>query len=111
PDGAVGAQRTYVAAESAEEMLLAEIWSDVLGVDTVGVNDNFFSLGGHSLLVMKVIARVEEQTGIRLSPQDFLMGSLEQLAAQLPSDETLLEEPPATDTAHGLLAALRGFWN
>ena len=48
-------QREYVARNATEETL-AEIWSEVLGVDRVGVNDNFFAPGGHSLLAMRVLS-------------------------------------------------------
>ena len=111
PDGVGGSDAEFVAPESYQETLLAQLWCEALGVESVGINDNFFSLGGHSLLVIRVIARVEEETGFRLSPQDFLMGSLEQLARQLPAREPkpMVEEP--REAAAGLLAALRGLWS
>lgn len=65
------------------ESLLLDIWNQVLEVDDVGISDNFFEVGGHSLLVVKVIAKVKERTGVRLSPQDFLIGTLEQIAYKL----------------------------
>ena len=42
------AGKTFVAPESPQEIALAEIWSQVLKLDRVGVHDNFFALGGHS---------------------------------------------------------------
>ncbi len=48
----------YVAPRTAIEEVVAGIWSDVLGLEEVGVEDNFFELGGHSLLAMTIIARV-----------------------------------------------------
>ncbi len=44
--------------EGAEELVLAEIFADVLGVETVGAGDDFFELGGNSLIATKLIARV-----------------------------------------------------
>jgi surfactin family lipopeptide synthetase A len=44
----------FVAPETEVERALAEVWREVLGVERVGVEDNFFDLGGHSLLLMKV---------------------------------------------------------
>ena len=65
------------------QKFLADIWSDVLEMDDIGVNDTFFDIGGHSLLVMKVITQVHEETGVKLGPQDFLISTLEQMADKL----------------------------
>jgi amino acid adenylation domain-containing protein/non-ribosomal peptide synthase protein (TIGR01720 family) len=51
---------TYVAPRTHFETSLAMVWSDVLGVERVGVNDDFFLLGGHSLLAMQIAARAGE---------------------------------------------------
>ena len=50
----------YVAPRSDVELKLSQIWSEVLGVDRVGIHDNFFELGGHSLLAVKVIERMRQ---------------------------------------------------
>jgi amino acid adenylation domain-containing protein len=50
----------YVAPRSAAEQVMAELWSEVLGVERVGVQDNFFELGGHSLLATQVVSRTRE---------------------------------------------------
>ena len=49
------------------ERAIAGIWADALRIETVGMNDNFFDLGGHSLMVTQLINRVEHRTGVRLS--------------------------------------------
>ncbi|MGP9766972.1 amino acid adenylation domain-containing protein [Halomonas sp. AOP13-D3-9] len=64
PDLANNSQ--YEPPEGEIEEALAEIWSEVLGVERVGRHDNFFDLGGHSLLALRVQARVEEHFSIRL---------------------------------------------
>ncbi|MDT8368397.1 MAG: amino acid adenylation domain-containing protein [Longimicrobiales bacterium] len=51
------------------ERTLAAIWADVLGSDGIGLDDDFFLLGGHSILATRVIPRVEDQLGVRLSLQ------------------------------------------
>ena len=43
-----------------------ELWQDVLGLDEVGVNDNFFDLGGHSLNVLQVISRMQSAFDLEL---------------------------------------------
>ncbi|HVR97663.1 MAG TPA: condensation domain-containing protein, partial [Thermoanaerobaculia bacterium] len=48
--------REFVAPRTAAEEVLAAIWGEVLGIDRVGVEDNFFALGGDSILTLKVIA-------------------------------------------------------
>jgi amino acid adenylation domain-containing protein len=45
------------------EFQLTELWGDVLGVKDVGVRDDFFSLGGHSLMAVRLMARIREQYG------------------------------------------------
>jgi amino acid adenylation domain-containing protein len=49
---------SFVAPRTATEETVAAIWKQVLGVEQVGVNDDFFDLGGHSLIITKVLARV-----------------------------------------------------
>lgn len=68
PPPAVEAVRrsAFVAPRSASERLLAELWCRMLKLDAVGVHDNFFSLGGHSLLGIQLFAQVEKRTGRRL---------------------------------------------
>jgi acyl carrier protein len=48
------------------ENMIAAIWSELLGVEQVGVHDNFFDLGGHSLLAMRVISKIRKQLGVEL---------------------------------------------
>ena len=73
-------EETYEAPRTPMESLIAEIWQDVLHVDQVGVQDNFFDLGGHSLLSLQVVLRLEKQLGIRMSPRDLIFHTLGQLA-------------------------------
>ncbi len=50
----------FVAPRTPVEKVLADIWSQVLGVQQIGVHDNFFELGGHSLLATQIISRTRE---------------------------------------------------
>ncbi|MGE7991378.1 amino acid adenylation domain-containing protein [Pseudomonas sp. NPDC089554] len=53
-------QRAYAPPQGPTETALAAIWAEVLGVARVGRFDHFFALGGHSLLVMRVLAQVRQ---------------------------------------------------
>ncbi|MGH8890516.1 MAG: thioesterase domain-containing protein, partial [Acidothermaceae bacterium] len=55
-----------VAPRTPTEKLIAEIWHEVLGRDTIGVHDNFFESGGHSLLAVRTFALLEARVGRRL---------------------------------------------
>jgi acyl transferase domain-containing protein len=56
----------YVAPESAAERRLAAIWQSVLGVRQIGIHDDFFQLGGHSLLGLQLLSRMRRQLGVEL---------------------------------------------
>ena len=58
---------SYAAPRNPVQEVLADIWSDLLGVDRVGIHDDFFQLGGHSLLVAKLAARVRQAFKVELS--------------------------------------------
>jgi len=55
-----GLEQAYVAPRSLTEEILAEIWADVLKLDRVGIHDNFFDLGGHSLKATQVVSRLRK---------------------------------------------------
>ncbi len=74
--------RAYRAPVSATEQRLAAIWQDVLGLEQVSLDDNFFDLGGDSIISIQVVSRARE-AGLQLTPKDlFQHQQLEQLAAQ-----------------------------
>ncbi|MBS1525465.1 MAG: amino acid adenylation domain-containing protein [Bacteroidetes bacterium] len=56
-------KETYAAPQTESEKLLADIWSQVLKIGQVGVQDNFFDIGGHSLLAVQIMSRIEKKTG------------------------------------------------
>ena len=109
-----GAADDFVAPRTEMERTLAEIWCDVLGVKQVGVHDNFFDVGGHSLLAVRVVTRLDKKTGVRLNQAVMVLQTLEQiaaecerrLAAQAPAAAS--EAPPVAAPSQGLASKLFG---
>ncbi|MBV9076813.1 MAG: AMP-binding protein, partial [Methylobacteriaceae bacterium] len=66
PDSRPEMGEAYVAPRTPVEQALAAIWSEVLKIDRVGINDRFFEIGGHSLLATRVTALVRERLRIEL---------------------------------------------
>ena len=60
-------EAAYVAPRTLVEKQLAEIWAQVLGLEKVGIHDNFFDLGGHSLLITQLLAQVRDKFKVNLS--------------------------------------------
>ncbi|MFD7432651.1 amino acid adenylation domain-containing protein [Streptomyces sp. NPDC059818] len=54
----------YTAPRTETERTVAGVWAQVLGIDTVGVDDDFFALGGHSLLATQVVSRLRRRLGV-----------------------------------------------
>jgi amino acid adenylation domain-containing protein len=80
PDG--GPAPGFVAPRTAVEEVLAEIWAELLGIARIGVHDNFFERGGHSLLAVLLMARIEKRLGKTLPLAAlFSAPTLEALAA------------------------------
>ena len=76
---------TYEAPKSDIEVALTDIWKDLLGVEKVGVHDNFFALGGDSILSIQVVSRARD-IGIILTPnQLFEYQTIQTLALSLES--------------------------
>ena len=79
-------QATYRAPVTAKEQALARIWQSLLNLEQVGLDDNFFALGGHSMQVMAMIAKAKAQ-GLQLEvKQIYQSASLSELAAGCDSD-------------------------
>ncbi|HEY9900383.1 MAG TPA: alpha/beta fold hydrolase, partial [Pantanalinema sp.] len=62
----------YVAPRNLVEEVLAGIWGEILDIDHVGIDDHFFDLGGHSLLLVGILARLRETLGVELSIRQIL---------------------------------------
>jgi amino acid adenylation domain-containing protein/non-ribosomal peptide synthase protein (TIGR01720 family) len=93
----IEADETFVAPQNETEKLLARIWSRVLRVERVGVEDNFFALGGDSILSIQIIARANE-AGLRLTPKQlFQYQTIAELAAVAGTAPAMnVEQQPVT---------------
>ncbi|GAB5525200.1 MAG: surfactin non-ribosomal peptide synthetase SrfAB [Roseivirga sp.] len=98
PDPEVSVSKDYQAPVSTEEKALAEVWTEVLGIDKLGVTDNFFSVGGDSIKSIQIGSRLRS-LGYDVTVQDiFLHQTIQQLAVnvrKLTANEiaTAVEEP------------------
>ncbi len=88
----------FEAPQGAVEELLAALWAELLGRDRVGRHDNFFALGGDSILSIQLVARARA-TGVELTPrQIFQQPSLAQLAAVAGRRAAILDQPASYGT-------------
>ncbi|HET7460420.1 MAG TPA: amino acid adenylation domain-containing protein, partial [Longimicrobium sp.] len=93
PEGESYARHGYEAPVGETERALAEVWAEVLGVERVGRRDDFFRLGGHSLLVVKVIAGLRRQGLYADVRAAFTAPTLAALAAQVVRESPEVEVP------------------
>ncbi|RGA03729.1 amino acid adenylation domain-containing protein [Microbispora triticiradicis] len=61
-----GPSAGHVPPSTDAELLVAEVWAELLGVASVGADDDFFALGGHSLLATRIAARLRRTTGVEV---------------------------------------------
>ncbi|MEI5097451.1 amino acid adenylation domain-containing protein [Streptomyces sp. PmtG] len=67
-----GQASTGRAPRDQREETVCALFSEVLGVAQVGIDDDFFALGGHSLLIVRLLSRVDAELGVRVDVRDFL---------------------------------------
>ncbi|HKU74236.1 MAG TPA: amino acid adenylation domain-containing protein [Pyrinomonadaceae bacterium] len=101
------ADDSYVAPRTSVEEVLASIWAQILGVNRIGIHENFFNLGGDSILSIQVIARAN-QAGLRLTPTQLFahqtiaeLASVARMADASPAEQGLVTGPlPLTPAQH-----------
>ncbi|WP_230940088.1 phosphopantetheine-binding protein, partial [Xanthomonas translucens] len=97
-------EQRYVPPEGELETLLAALWCELLGVERVGRQDNFFALGGHSLLTVRLSAAIRRDLQCDLPIQSlFAQPTLQQMAYLVLS--TRLQQLQAADAADVLSKA------
>lgn len=92
-------QEKYIAPRNELEQRLVEIWEEVLGHTNIGVKDNFFHLGGHSLLVTQITNRLAKVLKQNISFKDFFEEpTIEGIATKLKNHRyTTIPKAPLTD--------------
>ena len=75
-------QTERVMPQTKTEQAIAAVWQELLQVEKIGINENFFDLGGHSLLLVKVQFRLQEVLGIEITVADLFKYSTIQALAQ-----------------------------
>lgn len=75
PDITAMTQRTYVAPRNKTEKELVQIWKELLRVESIGIEDDFFELGGNSLMVTRVVSAIRQNLNIELKALDIFINS------------------------------------
>lgn len=101
------AAKEQVAPTTELEHQLATIWSELLGGRTVGIHDNFFASGGHSLLAMRLIARVASELGVEVALRDLFDDPTVAAMARLVERGALVAHPHTIEQDAATIAALR----
>ncbi|EOD69896.1 non-ribosomal peptide synthetase [Amycolatopsis vancoresmycina] len=84
PDPQLGGGTEYVAPGTAAEELVAEVLGELLGVEKLGVHDDFFAHGGNSLLAIRAMVRIRKQVGVDLPVRGlFSFTTVAELAAEV----------------------------
>nr|BAV57451.1 NRPS (A-PCP) [Streptomyces sp. SANK 60404] len=85
--------------ETDLERELTAVWTDLMGLDEIGVDDDFFALGGHSLLATVLVGRISERYGTRVGPRDLYMNATVSELAEF-IEEQLEERNDAATASH-----------
>ncbi len=102
---------TYTAPRNETEKSLVLIWQEVLGIQKIGITDNFFDLGGHSLITGQVINRIHKQLGKSVSFKTFFTNpSIEQLSRQLQENNYLAIPKTPAANSYPLTASQKRLW-
>ena len=103
----------YVAPRTPFEEQVARIWAELLDLDRIGMNDNFFDLGGQSLAAVRVATRLRETFGIDVSIandlyRDFTVAAVAKLVAERVAANLEARSEGPAGSVHRLVALPRG---
>jgi amino acid adenylation domain-containing protein len=98
---------TYVAAQNRTEVMLCDIWQEILELDKVSVEANFFELGGHSLLASNIVSKISDKLDIELSIRTFFDNpTVRSLARYIADSERTLDASTIVPLDHNNPAPL-----
>lgn len=84
------------------EDLVAEVWCELLNLDQVDVTDDFFAIGGHSMVAVQAVYQLSERIGVELELESFFdLATVEEVAAEL--DQLKMRGPAAANLVEGEL--------
>ncbi|HZF12221.1 MAG TPA: amino acid adenylation domain-containing protein, partial [Thermoanaerobaculia bacterium] len=92
----MAAAREYVAPRDEKEQAFVDIWMQVLSLERVGINDDFFEIGGDSLLVIRVVTKANKAGLGITTKQVFQNRTVAELAAVAGTSQILAEQGPVT---------------
>jgi amino acid adenylation domain-containing protein len=106
--------QTYKAPSTPIEQTLANIWQEVLGTEQIGVHDNFFEAGGHSLRAVQIVSRIHRELGVKIELREiFAHPTIESLAILVNQQTSAAYEqihPIAEQPYYELSHAQRRLW-
>ncbi|TDP89069.1 type I polyketide synthase [Labedaea rhizosphaerae] len=94
-DAVAGGEGEFVAPRTELEVEIARQWAEVLGVERIGVHDDFFGLGGNSLVAIQLMAQVRKATGVRLAMKTLFESSTVAALAERIEQMRAEKEKPA----------------
>ncbi|MBF9000412.1 non-ribosomal peptide synthetase [Vibrio nitrifigilis] len=115
PNASAFVSTQYVEPKGENEQRLASIWQQLIGIEKISRNDNFFQIGGHSLLAARLISRLRSEFGTELSlAQIFNHPTLKAMAKILVQSSVVSQLPDIVPTHEGdtypLTFAQKGLW-
>jgi len=107
PASAQEQDAVFIAPRGPLELLLAQIWGEYLHVERIGIGDNFFDLGGHSLAAVRVQSRLQQLLGVELPLTEFFASpTIEKLARRLEELAAQASPQAVAQLGHRVEAAL-----
>jgi amino acid adenylation domain-containing protein/non-ribosomal peptide synthase protein (TIGR01720 family) len=104
----------YVAPRNDHERKLVEIWQEVLGREGIGVGDNFFEVGGHSLIAMRAVSRIHKELNAHVELREFFahptVEALARLIGSSRPDEYVEIQPTPERPFYEVSNAQRRLW-